>query len=109
MVKHLILHHNNAMSYKANIINKYLSKNKVKILSHPFYSSDLAPYDFFLFSKIKKELDRRSFSSIKNLVYAVQAITDSITNNEYQNSFREWKRWLKLCIDINEEYFEKIL
>ncbi len=57
MVKHLILHHNNATSYKANIINKYLSKNKVKILSHPFYSLDLASCDFFLFPKIKKELD----------------------------------------------------
>jgi len=85
----LILHYDNATSHKANIVNEYLSKNKVKILSHPPYSPDLAPCDFFLFPKIKKELGGRSFSNIENLARAVQAITDSIINDEYQNSFQE--------------------
>ncbi len=109
MVRHLILHHDNAVPHKTNIVNEYLSENKVKILFHPSYSSDLAPCNFFLFSKIKKELGKRSFSSIENLVYAIQAITDGITNDKYQNSFQKWKRRLKLCINVNRKYFEGML
>src|SRR5579859_85364 len=86
-----------------------LSENKVKILFHPPYNPDLASCDFFLFLKIKKELGGRSFSNIENLSRAVQAITVSITNDKYQNSFQEWKRRLKLCIDVNGEYFEGML
>jgi len=71
------------MLYKVNIVNEYLSENKVKILSHPPYSLDLAPCDFFLFSKIKKELDERSFNSIENLTCTIQIITDGIINDEY--------------------------
>ena len=108
-VRHLMLQHDNAAPHKANIVKEYLSENKVKILSHPSYSPDLAPCDFFLFPKIKKELGGRSFSSIENLSRAVQAITIGITNDEYQNSFQEWKRRLKLCIDVNGEYFEGML
>ncbi len=83
MVRYLILYHNNIMLYKVNIVNEYLSENKVKILSHPPYSLDLAPCDFFLFSKIKKELDERSFNSIENLTCTIQIITDGIINDEY--------------------------
>ena len=70
-VRHLMLQHDNAAPHKANIVKEYLSENKVKILSHPPYSPDLAPCDFFLFPKIKKELGGRSFSSIENLSRAV--------------------------------------
>ena len=59
-----------------------------------------------MFPKIKKELGGKSFDSIENLAHAIQAITDNITSDEYQNSFQEWQRQLKLCIDVNEEYFE---
>jgi hypothetical protein len=31
-------------------------KKRIKLLSHPHYSSDLAPADYFLFPKLKKEL-----------------------------------------------------
>jgi hypothetical protein len=39
-----------------NTVDDHLSKNKVRILPHPPYSQDLAPCDFFMFPKIKKEL-----------------------------------------------------
>ena len=31
-------------------------KKRIKLLSHPPYSFDLAPADYFLFPKLKKEL-----------------------------------------------------
>ena len=45
-----------ASSHKAKIMTEFLEENKVTVLPHPPYSPDLAPCDFFLFPKIKKEL-----------------------------------------------------
>jgi hypothetical protein len=38
------------------VILEFLAKKRTKLLSHPPYSSDLAPDDYFLFPKLKKEL-----------------------------------------------------
>jgi len=54
------------------------------LLPHPPYSPDLAPCDFFLFPKIKKELKNRHFDNVENLARAIQAITDSIPKEDYQ-------------------------
>ncbi|CAG8845917.1 6728_t:CDS:1, partial [Gigaspora margarita] len=70
------------------IVTDYLKKERVKILPHPLYSPDLAPCDFFLFPRIKKELAGKSFNSIENLARSVQAIVDSIPKEEYQKSFQ---------------------
>ncbi|CAG8856526.1 15121_t:CDS:1, partial [Gigaspora margarita] len=67
MVRDVMLHYDNATPHTAGIVTDYLKKERVKILLHPSYSSDLAPCDFFLFPRIKKELARKSFDSIENL------------------------------------------
>jgi hypothetical protein len=41
------------------VVQEFLAKKRIKLLSHPPpppYSSDLAPADYFLFPKLKKEL-----------------------------------------------------
>ena len=46
----------NASLHKAAIVREYLKQEKVVELPHPPYSPDLAPCDFFLFSRLKKHL-----------------------------------------------------
>ena len=46
--------HDNASSHKAAIVREYLKQEKVVDLPHPPYSLDLAPCDFFLFPRLKK-------------------------------------------------------
>ena len=55
----------------------------------------LAPCDFFLFPKIKKELKIGTLiMNVENLARAIQAITDGIPKEDYQKSFENWKiRW----------------
>ena len=48
--------HGNAPAHNALGIWKFLAKNNLVVLEQPPYSQDLAPYDFFLFPKLKKEV-----------------------------------------------------
>ena len=49
-----ILHHDNAPAHTALSVRKFLATKQLTVLEHPAYSPDLAPSDFFLFSKIKE-------------------------------------------------------
>ena len=46
--------HDNASSYKCEVVKSFLASEKVKVLNHPPYSPDLSPCDFFLFPRLKK-------------------------------------------------------
>jgi len=50
-----LLHHNKAPVHRAHAVKEFLAKTKITVLSHPSYSSDLAPCDYFLFPKLKVE------------------------------------------------------
>jgi transposase len=59
--------HGNALSHKAAIVREYLKQEKVVRLPHPPYSPDLAPCDFFLFTRLKKHLAGRKYQTQKHL------------------------------------------
>ncbi len=48
-----MLHHDNTTSHWAGSMQKLLEKNKIWLIPHPPYSSDLASCDFFIFPKLK--------------------------------------------------------
>ncbi|GBM11269.1 hypothetical protein AVEN_267831-1 [Araneus ventricosus] len=48
--------HNNARPHVATLIKWFLAQHGVIELSHPPYSPDLSPPDFFLFPKLKVAL-----------------------------------------------------
>jgi len=45
-----------AVVHTAKVVQEFLAKKRIKLLSHPPYLPDLAPADYFLFPKLKKEL-----------------------------------------------------
>ncbi len=50
------LHWDNVPVYTAATVTDWLAARRVKMIEHPPYLPDLAPADFFLFPKVKKEL-----------------------------------------------------
>ncbi|UYV72492.1 hypothetical protein LAZ67_9003387 [Cordylochernes scorpioides] len=50
------LHHDNATSHTAFIITNFLARSNTPVIPHPPYSPDLAPCDFFLFPRLKREM-----------------------------------------------------
>ena len=62
--RQIFFHHDNAPAHTAKTVTTILGDFRWEILSHPPYSPDLAPCDFFLFPKLKKHLKGTTFQSI---------------------------------------------
>ena len=60
-----ILHHDNAPSHKAIIVNEFLAKNSTNIIEKPPYSPDMATADFLLFPKPKLLLRSAGFQLLR--------------------------------------------
>jgi histone-lysine N-methyltransferase SETMAR len=78
----------------------------VKMFEHLPYSPDLAPADFFLFPKVKKELGgltlmRETFK--KKWKGAVRTLSAA----DFAKAFQQWFHLCKKCIAINGSYVEK--
>ncbi|KAG5341362.1 GVQW3 protein, partial [Acromyrmex heyeri] len=66
---------------------------------------DLAPCDFFLFSKLKRPMKGRRYATIEEIKTASKEL-NKITKNDFLKCFEDWKkRWHK-CIISDGDYFE---
>ena len=57
------LHHDNASSHTSVQTTALLSTQNIDLMSHPPYSIDLAPNDFFLFPYVKNKIRGQRFST----------------------------------------------
>ena len=58
-----LLHHDNVPAYTSLLVREFLAKNNTVTMPQPQYSPNIAPCEFFLFSKIKRTLKGRRFTS----------------------------------------------
>ena len=65
------LPHNNAPVHTAAVAKAAVKECGFKEIEHPPYSPDLAPSDYYLFSKLKKDLRGRKFDDEEELKIAV--------------------------------------
>jgi len=101
-----ILHHNNPPVHMALSVREFLPNKQITVLQHPAYSLDLAPYDFFLFPKIKEILKRRHFDDNDDIRSNTMAALKAIPQNQSQNCFEGWTKHWHRCIASQREYFE---
>ena len=102
----LILHHDNAPSHKAIIVNKFLAKNSTNIIEQLSYSPGMAPADFCLFPKLKLPLRGTRFQSIEDIKENSRRELKSIPENASKKCFDNWIiRWHE-CIISGGAYFE---
>lgn len=76
-------------------------------MAHPPYSPGLAPCDFWLFDRLKRNLD--TYPDSTSLARAVTKELNSIPIDEYRKTFRKWTERMKLCVEHKGEYFEHLL
>lgn len=107
-LKGLLLHHDNASPHTAALTQKFLKNTKIQEMSHPAYSPDLAPCDFFLFPKIKLGIKGHRFNSPEEARNAFVTAVEELPKEEFRECFKSWFRRMKLCIQANGEYFEKL-
>jgi hypothetical protein len=99
------LHWDNPPVHTTATVTDWLAARRVKMIEHPPNSQDLAPADFFLFPKVKKELAgltlmRESFK--KDWEGALRTLLAA----DFAEAFRQWFRRCEKCVDIGGGYVE---
>ena len=61
----------------------------IKAVSHPPYSPDLAPCDFWLFSKLKENLRGCRYETIEEMKEAVTKVIDTLTQEDFNGDFQK--------------------
>ncbi|UYV83156.1 hypothetical protein LAZ67_23000018 [Cordylochernes scorpioides] len=91
-----ILHVDNARPHTAHVVLQFLVKHStIQIpLSHPPYSPDLAPNDFFLYPKLKMKLKVRKFDNVDMIQAKSKATLRNLSKSDFISCFDIWrKRW----------------
>jgi hypothetical protein len=84
-----ILHHDNALAHDAFALREFLAKKSIMKLDHPPYSPDLAPWDFWLFPKLKTALKGHRFSDIADIQGHATTILQNSPEEEFQKCFEQ--------------------
>ncbi|GBP17736.1 Histone-lysine N-methyltransferase SETMAR [Eumeta japonica] len=61
----------------------------IEILAHPPYSPDIAPYDFYLFPKIKETLQGKWFTDAEEAVAAYDKGVEATLKCEWTKCFSQ--------------------
>ena len=102
-LKNMKILHDNAKPHVAKIVKTYLQNEGITIIDHPPYSPDLAPSDFWLFSKLKRCLT--SHEDVESLKLQITEVLRYIPQEEYLKTFKKYLKRMQLCIDNNGDYF----
>ena len=73
-----------------------------KTVSHPAYSSDLAPCDFWLFLK----LTGCRYETIEEMKEAVTKVIITLTQEDFHGAFQKLLERYNYCIAAGVDYFE---
>ena len=74
----------------------------IKTVPHPPYSPDLAPCNFWLFSKLR---DCR-YETIEEMKEAVTKVIDTFTQEDFHGALQSLLEQYNKCIAAGGDYFE---
>ena len=104
----VMFHHDNAPSHRAATTQTAVRQLGFELLSHPPYSPDLSPCDFFIFRVMKTYHRGTLFDDTHELSAAVQVAISNIQPSSFGRCFiQSWLERCRKCIPFNGEYFEK--
>ena len=80
-VRGLLLHHDNASAHTASVALDFLATNDVQLVTHPPYSPDLAPCDWFLFPSVKRKLKGKQFQNAEDARAFIEGVILDISQS----------------------------
>ena len=98
------IHMDNAAPHRAKRTQNALGEMGIDVLTHPPYSPDIAPSEFWLFGRIKQSLGQTRFRDASELEATVLGIIREISESEIKKVYSEWIRHLEACIENGGEY-----
>jgi histone-lysine N-methyltransferase SETMAR len=101
-----LFHWDNAPVHTAAKVTDWMTARHIKLIEHLPFSPDLAPADFFLFHKVKRELDGLTLTQEtfkKEWKGAVQSITEA----NFVEPFPYWFQRHEKCVVTGGGSIEK--
>jgi hypothetical protein len=77
----------------------------MRLATHPPYSADLAPSDFFLFGHVKNRLHGITFQSHDESLAGIVAVLGQIPIETLQRVFEHWMQRLEWVSQNNGDYY----
>ena len=95
-------HQDNIPVHNSILVTDYLSKMGIKTVPQPLYSPDLAPCDFWLFSKLRG----CRYETIEEMKEAVTKVNDTLAQEDFHGALKKlFERYTKY-IAARGDYFE---
>ncbi|XP_073986846.1 histone-lysine N-methyltransferase SETMAR-like [Rhodnius prolixus] len=92
--KGIVFHHDNARPHTAMLTQQKLNALGWEVLSHPPYSPDIAPSDYYLFRSLQNYLTGKKFKSFESFSKAVADYFNSKDENFYKTGIHRLpERW----------------
>jgi hypothetical protein len=89
-----MLHFDNAPVHNTEGVWENLASFGFRRITHPLYSQDLAPCDFFLFGAMKQAFAGQHSATIGDLLRSMEALLRGLSADFFQTVFQEWIRRL---------------
>jgi len=83
-----ILHHDNVPAHTSHLVQQFLVKHGTAQLQQPPHSPDLTPYDFSLFSRLKKVLKGHRFEATEDIKQNSMKTLLDILKEEFAKCFQ---------------------
>ena len=74
----------------------------INTVPHPLYRLDLAPFDFWLFPKVRG----CRYETIEEMKEAVKKVIDTLTQEDFDGAFQKLLEWYNKCIAAGGDYLE---
>jgi histone-lysine N-methyltransferase SETMAR len=95
----------NSMSHNGRKITEEISDARLERFSHPAYSPDLIPCDFWLFGMLKEKMKDRAFQPVEEILEAVTLIWNAMLFEQLQSVFLNWMEHFEWVIANRREYY----
>ena len=92
----------NTPVHNSILVTDYLTKMGIKTVHQPPYSPDLAPWDFWLFPKLRG----CRYETIEEMKEAVTSVIDTLKQEGFHGNFQKLLERYNKCIVTGGDYFE---
>ena len=102
----VIVQHDNIPAFKAKLVQDTIKEFSWELLSHPPYSPDLDPSEYYLFALMGRELAEQHFVSYEEVNKWVTNWFASKDEQFYWRGIDKMPERWKKCVASNGQYFE---
>ncbi len=94
-----VLHDDNAKPHRCGVVSNWVNRRHIRTMTHPPYSPDLAPADFWLFARLKRDMHGIRYPDQNVLEFETDRMLGQIPQHEFADAIlRKWPHRMRKCV-----------